>query len=84
MTQEVMITNKPLENGSEPDKSKINKSVFEHRHVIRHDFIGEPLNAEDFAEFQRIVNERRPYCPYDFVPQHFIPDLSYLDKQRGC
>ena len=63
------------------DKSTINKDVFKNRHVIRHDFIGETLSAEDFAEFQKIVNERRPYRPYDFVPQHFIPDLS---KVRGC
>lgn len=63
------------------DKSVINKDVFKNRHVIRHDFIGETLSAEDFAEFQRIVNKRRPYCPKDFVPQHFIPDLS---KVRGC
>ena len=63
------------------DKSKINKDVFKNRHVIRHDFIGETLSAEDFAEFQKIVNVRRPYCPKDFVPQHFIPDLS---KVRGC
>lgn len=57
-------------------ENKLNKSVFEHRHVIRHDFIGETLSAEDFAEFQRIVNERRPYRPYDFVPQTFLPNLS--------
>lgn len=56
--------------------NKLNKSVFEHRHVIRHDFIGETLSAEDFAEFQRIVNERRPYRPYDFIPQTFMPNLS--------
>lgn len=62
-------------------ENKLNKSVFEHRHVIRHDFIGETLSAQDFAEFQKIVNERRPYRPSDFVPQHFIPDLS---KVRGC
>ena len=63
------------------DKSIINKDVFKNRHVIRHDFIGETLNAEDFAELQKILNERRPYRPSDFVPQHFIPDLS---KVRGC
>lgn len=60
-------------------KSTMNKDVFKKRHVIRHDFIGENLSAEEFAEFQRIVNERRPYRPSDFVPQSFIPDLSNLD-----
>ena len=61
-------------------ENKLNKSVFEHRHVIRHDFIGETLSAEDFAEFQKIVNERRPYRPSDFIPQTFIPNLS---RERG-
>ena len=59
-------------------ENKLNKSVFKNRHVIRHDFIGETLNAEDFAELQKILNERRPYRPSDFVPQHFIPDLSHI------
>lgn len=60
------------------DKSIINKDVFKNRHVIRHDFIGETLNAEDFAELQKILNERRPYRPSDFVPQYFMPDLSNI------
>lgn len=60
------------------NKNKLNKSVFEHRHVIRHDFIGETLSAQDFAEFQKIVNQRRPYSLYDFIPQHFIPNFSML------
>ncbi|MBQ2175592.1 MAG: hypothetical protein II453_11200 [Alphaproteobacteria bacterium] len=60
------------------DKDTVNNAVFANRHVIRHDFIGETLGADDFQEFQRIVNERRPYRPSDFVPQYFIPDLSNL------
>lgn len=60
------------------DKSTINKAVFANRHVIRHDFIGETLGADDFQEFQRIVNERRPYRPSDFKKQYFIPDLSSI------
>ena len=60
------------------DKSVINKDVFKNRHVIRHDFIGETLSAEDFAELQKILNERRPYRPSDFVPQRFMPDLSHI------
>ena len=40
------------------DKSVINKDVFKNRHVIRHDFIGETLSAEDFAEFQKALEEK--------------------------
>lgn len=60
------------------NKNKLNKSVFEHRHVIRHDFIGETLSAQDFAEFQKIVNQRRTYRPLDFVTQTFLPNFSML------
>ena len=59
-------------------KSTINRDVFKKSHLIRHDFIGETLSAEDFAEFQKIVNQRRPYSLYDFIPQHFIPNFSML------
>ena len=55
------------------DKSIINKDIFKNRHVIRHDFIGETLDADDFQKFQSIVNERRPYRPSDFEKQYFIP-----------
>jgi hypothetical protein len=53
-------------------------------HIISYrDFTGVKLSPEDFQEFQKIVNERRPYCSKDFVPQTFIPDLNkYFEKPR--
>ena len=58
----------------EKDKSVINKDVFVNSHVVRHDYIGETLDAEEFLELQRILNERRPYRPSDFERQYFIPE----------
>jgi len=43
--------------------------------IIRRDFCGKKLTPEEFQEFQEIVNQRRPYCRKDFIPQTFIPDL---------
>ena len=54
------------------------KSVLDDNIVVRHDFCGKKLTPEEFQEFQKIVDERRPYCSKDFVPQTFIPDLSEL------
>ena len=54
------------------------RNVFEDNIIIRHDFTGKKLSAEEFQEFQKIVNERRPYCSSDFKKQHFIPNLSKL------
>ena len=50
--------------------------IFGNHIIVRRDFTGKKLTAEQFQEFQRIVNERRPYCSKDFIPQTFIPDLS--------
>ena len=51
--------------------------------IVRRDFTGVKLTPEEFQEFQKIVNERRPYCSKDFVPQTFIPDLNkYFEKNR--
>ena len=36
--------------------------------IVRRDFVGKKLTAEEFQEFQKIVNERRPYENSDFVP----------------
>ena len=52
------------------------KNVFDNNIIIRRDFTGKKLSPEDFQKFQKIVNERRPYCSLDFKKQHFIPDLS--------
>ena len=34
------------------------------------------LTKEAYLEIYRIVNRRRPYCPSDFIPQTFFPDLD--------
>ena len=61
-----------------PDKNPDTKRkyLYEDDIVVRRDFTGKKLSPEEFQEFQKIVNERRPYCSSDFVPQTFIPDLS--------
>lgn len=50
------------------------KNVFDDNIIIRRDFTGKKLSPEEFQEFQKIVNERRPYCSSDFKKQHFTPD----------
>jgi len=42
------------------------------------------LGYQEFEELLKVVDVRRPYSSFDFVSQTFIPDLSCLDKQRGC
>lgn len=34
------------------------------------------MTKEAYLEIYRIVNRRRPYCPNDFKPQPFFPDLD--------
>lgn len=46
--------------------------------IVCHKFIGKTLSATEFQEFQKIVNQRRPYCSKDFIKQTFIPDLSHI------
>lgn len=66
------------------DKNVINKEVFKNHIIIRREFVGKEMSAQQAKEFQDIVNERRPYCSQDFVPQTFLPDLSSLrNKQYG-
>lgn len=52
-----------------------NNNVFENNIIIKRDFTGKKLSPEEFQEYQKIVNERRPYCSSDFKQMHFIPDL---------
>jgi len=52
------------------------QKVFGNHIILRDDFTGKKLTANEFQDFQKIVNKRRPYCSDDFVPQTFIPDLS--------
>ena len=59
-------------------KTADSKSVMAPHIIVRNDWCGKKLNAEQFQEFQKIVNVRRPYCSSDFVPQTFIPDLSHI------
>lgn len=56
------------------NKSVINKSVFKNNIIIKRKFIGKELNAIDAKIFQEIVNERRPYCSFDFRKQYFTPN----------
>ena len=65
------------------ERAAIKDRIFGNNIVIRRDFTGVKLTPEEFQEFQKIVNERRPYCRKDFIPQTFIPDLrKYFDKGR--
>ena len=65
------------------ERAAIKDRIFGNNIVIRRDFTGVKLTPEEFQEFQEIVNERRPYCRKDFIPQTFIPDLrKYFDKGR--
>ena len=41
--------------------------IFGNHIIVRRDFTGKILTPEEFQEFQKIVNERRPYCGSDFV-----------------
>ena len=50
------------------------KNALDNNIIIRRDFTGKKLSPEEFHEFQKIVNERRPYCSSDFKKQHFTPD----------
>ena len=60
------------------EKRTSKRHVFEDNIIVRRDFTGIKLSPEEFQEFQEIVNERRPYCSEDFIPQTFIPDLRHL------
>lgn len=64
--------------GVSNDVPKSKRDVFKDNIIIRHDFCGVKLTPEEFQEFQKIVNQRRPYCSNDFKPQTFIPDLREL------
>jgi len=44
--------------------------------VVRRDFRGKILTPEEFKEFQKVMNQHRPYCASDFVPQYWIRDLT--------
>jgi len=39
-------------------------------------YVEEELGSPDFIDFLWIVNERRPYCSWDFKEQYMIPDLD--------
>ena len=60
------------------EKRQIKRDAWKDNIIIRHNFTGVKLSPEEFQEFQEIVNERRPYCREDFIPQSFIPDLSSI------
>ena len=59
-------------------KTTDEKTIIANHIVVRADWCGKKLNAEQFQEFQKIVNVRRQYCREDFVTQTFIPDLSHI------
>lgn len=65
--------------GNFPQENHSSKRhVLENDIIVRRDFTGKKLSPEEFQEFQKIVNERRPYCSKDFIPQSFIPDLRNI------
>jgi hypothetical protein len=33
---------------------------------------GPKIPEEDLEKYLEVVNKRRPYCSFDFIPQHFI------------
>lgn len=75
--------------GPEPTPEKIaaraaiQQKIFGNNIIVHRDFTGVILSPTDFQKFQEIVNERRPYCRKDFIPQTFIPDLKkFFDKAR--
>ncbi len=59
-------------------KNANSNHAFDQDIVVRRHFTGKKLSPQEFREFQKIVNERRPYCSSDFKKQHFIADLSKL------
>ena len=64
-------------------RAAIQQKIFGNNIIVHRDFTGVKLTPEEFQEFQKIVNERKPYCRKDFVPQTFIPDLNkYFEKNR--
>lgn len=47
------------------------------------DFTDVKPTEKSHKEILEWVNERRPYCRKDFIPQTFIPDLKkFFDKAR--
>jgi hypothetical protein len=75
--------------GNEPtpeevaERAAVKDKIFNNNIVINRDFTGVMLSPDDFQEFQKIVNERRPYNGKDFIPQTFIPNLRrYFEKGR--
>lgn len=44
--------------------------------VLWREFSGKKLTPEQFKKFQDEVNEHRPFCAADFVPQPWTKDLT--------
>jgi len=64
-------------------RAAIKQKIFGNNIIVHRDFTGVILSPAEFQEFQKIVNERRPYCRKDFIPQTFIQDLKkFFDKAR--
>ena len=64
-------------------RAAIQQKIFGNNIIVHRDFTGKILSPTDFQKFQEIVNERRPYCRKDFIPQTFIPDLKgFFGKNR--
>lgn len=40
------------------------------------DFTDVKPSVNSHKEIMEMVNERRPYCPKDFIPQGFFPDFN--------
>ncbi len=74
--------------GDFPNEMPRENPVFKNNVVIRRDFTGKKLTPEEFQEFQKIVNQRRPYCSADFQEHHFIENIANSPAQaamyRAC
>ena len=62
--------------GDFPNEMPRENPVFKNNVVIRRDFTGKKLTPEEFQEFQKIVNQHRPYCSADFNKHHFIENIA--------
>jgi hypothetical protein len=51
--------------------------------VVRRDFRGKKLTPEEFKEFQKVMNQHRPYCASDFVKHHFIENIAENPTQAA-
>jgi len=59
-----------------PDEMLRENPVFKNNIVVRRDFRGKILTPEEFKEFQKIMNQHRPWCSADTLTHHFIENIA--------